>query len=277
MHNPKLRKYILLPLLVLLALLAVVVGESALRLFFINGSPLPPPKQKLITAVPFNLEQIAGISKYRSCQGHDYSGKAADGVIENNVSMKHYIVPRSELTDQLGVTEIRSPMDGKVVYSFYEGKGSQIFISPASDPDWAVVLIHVDMLPGVKVGSQVKAGQLLGHANTKGRHDFDLAVHHADSWVLAEDIARLLTGSPFVSLPKVGYTDSAFNHMTDEVLAEFKAAGFDPNNMAYTRDFRSQHPCNFDDFQANKDDWQYLPGQSPYGNNYQPAQQPFNQ
>lgn len=257
----------------LFALLVIVILDAVIQTYLINGKPLPPPK-KFITANPVNLSQIGGISKFRSCQGHEYSGKGPEGIVESNRSMKHYIAPKEEIRDKLGVIEIFAPFDGKLVFVLPEGKGAQLIISPEGEKNWGLIIFHVDRLPGIKVGSKLKSGQLIGHANVKDRHDFDIALTYTNSSLIVENIAKLLRGSPLLPLPKDDYLVSAFDYMTDEVRAQFTAAGFKLDEMQYSRKYRDGKFCDFEKSSQYPEDWQYLPGQNPFEKQKQQQQLP---
>ena len=66
-----------------------------------------------IIANPLDLSQIQRISLFRSCVGHDYSGKNIEGEEEILRSMKHYLEPLPAL---VGTNQIKifAPFDGKV-------------------------------------------------------------------------------------------------------------------------------------------------------------------
>lgn len=246
----------------MLGLFLIVVLDTVIRTYLVNGKPLPAPA-KFITATPVNLEQIAGISKFRSCQGHDMSGKGSSGIIEGNRSMKHYFAPREELKEKLDVIEIRSPFDGQIVYQQPSQKGREMMVAPDADKKWAVIIFHILPLDGYKSGRQVKAGELLGYAHVQGRHDFDIALTHTDGGLLLERVLQLTRGSPHFMLPKGNYMVSPFDYMTEDVLQEFKTAGFDPEKMQYSQEYRDKNPCDFDKAGLATDDWQYLPGFAP--------------
>lgn len=271
--NHKWRRRVLIGLAAILGFLLVIILDTYVQTYHINGKPLPEP-EKFITANPVNLKQIAGISKFRSCQGHEYSGKGPEGIVESNRSMKHYIAPTDELRDQLNKIEIFAPFDGELVFVLPESKGSQIMLSPNGKKNWGLFIFHVDRLEGIKVGSELKAGQLIGHANVKDRHDFDIALTYTNGSLIVENVAKLLRGSPILPLPKDDYLASAFDYMTKEVRAEFMEAGFKLEDMQYSREHRDKNRCDFNDASKYRNDWQYLPGQDPFEKREQQNQIP---
>lgn len=281
MNKQKIKKITLITGAVLLGLFLIVVVDTVIRTYVVEGKPLPAPT-KFITAIPVKLDQIAGISKFRSCQGHDMSGKGSTGIIEGNRSMKHYFAPREELKKRLDVIEIRAPFDGEIVYGQPSQKGREMMIAPDADPNWAVIIFHILPLDGYKSGREVKAGELLGYAHVQGRHDFDIALTHVDGGLLLEKLLQLVRGNPHFMLPKGNYMVSPFDYMTSDVLKEFQTAGFNTSDMQFTQEYRDDHPCDFGKAGMAQDEWQYLPGLGPQTGQPQPGtpsaeQQPAQQ
>lgn len=275
----KILKYLLITLAAIFSLLLVMAVEAIVRLYHVDGKPLPETPEKFITASPVNLEQIVGMSKYRSCQGHDNSAKGASGQIENNRSMKHYIVPRADIKEQLGVIEIFAPFDGIIALSMPGWKGREMILAPDVNERWGFLIFHIDPVEGVGNGAKIKAGQLIGHANVKDRHDFDLGLTYTYSSITIEKLLSLVRDTPHFPFPKSNYLVSPFDYMDDGVLQKFKDAGFDPNQMQFTKEERDQKPCNYDSPKLDDADWQYLPGQNPKEIQLQQEelQQPQNQ
>lgn len=263
MNKKKILRIALISGGVLLGLFLIILADTAIRTYFVNGKPLPPPDNKFIVANPVNLDQIEGISKFRSCQGHDMSGKGSNGVIEGNRSMKHYFSPRNELREELGAIEIFAPFDGEIVHRFWGKFGDEIMIAPDNNRNWALIVFHIQLVDGLKTGSRVKAGELIGHAHTQSRHDFDIGLTYTSGSLLLERILQLFRGSPHFMLPKGNYMVSPFDYMSEGVLEEFKAAGFDPADLQYSQEYRDKNPCDFSKAGMTLDEWQYLPGLGP--------------
>jgi hypothetical protein len=95
-----------------------------------------------------------------------------------------------------------------------------------------VELGHINTIATLKKGDSVKSGQLVGYAATAGGegNDFDLVV-------------RAINQPPPVG--EYGMSDSVFNHMTPEVLAEYEKFGFTKDAMFFTKEFRDSRPCLF--------------------------------
>jgi len=115
------------------------------------------------------LDKIAGISLFRSSEGHDYSGGG-----ETCRSMKHYFKPRP-LVDPAAI-KLFSPVNGVVEEIVAERVGGmQLRIRPESYPGFRIIIFHVN--PGVKRGAKVSAGQVLGLKNI-GSSMSDIAVQN---------------------------------------------------------------------------------------------------
>ena len=263
----RIRKLFKRVFLVLVLLLLAVVAESYLKLYFVNSPALPKPP-KLITASPVDLNQIIGFSKFRSCNGQDYSGKNDQGIIENKRTMKMSVFPANELRNKLHVIKIYAPFDGKITFIFQENgtdkqPSYQIYVQSSKQPDYAITFFHSDPLPGTQIGSKINAGQLLAYAHVRGDTDFDIALHHLDHTMLMQDVGELFN-MPILPLPKNGYLMPFTNYLSSKVAADFNAVGFDLNNMVISKQYRDNHPCNFNAPTVDND-YQFLPGKARSG------------
>lgn len=208
----------------------------------------PSIDAKYITHNPINVSQIERISKFRSCAGHDFSGRNFAGQIEKNSSMKHYAKPLAEFS---GGAEFYAPFDGSVYIDnthpgFGEGeRGDSLeFISPL-ESNAVVILAHINVLPKFKQhGIAVKAGELVGRSVTSGGSDFDLALR-----ALNQPNSPSRFGNTF---------DSVFNHMTPEVLAEYEQVGLRRDTMLISWEYRKENPCVFGGGNKIEDNWVYL-------------------
>ena len=174
-----------------------------------------------IVANPINLSQIAEISKFRSCVGHDYSGLNSNGEKETLRSMKHYLEPLPSLVGTDKIT-IFAPFDGKISEMRDGAPGNQMYI--AADSGWQFIFFNVTPAAGIEKGMSVKAGQQLGTASTE-IHNFDIAVK------------------------KFGWHqifDSPFLHMKKTVLDEYAQHGVTPENVILPKDSRDADPCPVD-------------------------------
>lgn len=192
-----------------------------------SSMPLSPSAQtstdKFITANPFDLSQIARISKFRSCEGHDYSGLNNNREQETLRSMKHYIEPLSQLIGSQSNAKIFAPFNGKVKELRDSPPGKQVFIAADAAPEWNFIFFHVDLLPEVEVGTAVQAGQHIGQASVQIQKNFDVGL---------KQFGR--RGQIF---------DSLFFYMNDAVLAEYAAKGVTLENIIIAKQTRDADPC----------------------------------
>lgn len=132
-----------------------------------------PPK--FIQADFIDLSKIYSISKFRSAEGHDFSGNG-----ETCRSMKHYFTPQIDTSikpqkaadgrsippqpDGAHDINIYSPVDGTITDIAEERLpvGEQLYIKPTSAQDYTVRLFHVYKVAGINKGVTVKAGQKIG-------------------------------------------------------------------------------------------------------------------
>jgi len=238
------------------------------------------PTEKFIIKNPVNLSQVEMISKFRSCAGHDFSGLNTDYVNESNRSMKHYFAPFESLK---GTTKIQifAPFDG-IITEIDEDKGKppyqkdlHVYIRGPSAGEWVFIFMHVSLNPDLKVGSTVKAGELIGYANVPMEHqDFDIALKKFDlpekfEKIEMEVLERAMRGECSLEelyseyedivgeeppIPLEIY-DSIFNHMSDEVLAEYAEKGVTPENIIICKEYRDAHPCDFNINYNREEDW----------------------
>ena len=191
--------------------------------------------EKLITANPINLDQIGKISRFRSCEGHDYSGYNTNGELENLRSMKHYIYIKESLRSQANKENLKvfSPFDGTVTEIISKPnvavgettvKGQQIFISADKNKEWQIVFFHIDLYSDIKVGTKLKAGQPIGTAANlkKKEQSFDIA---------------------FKKFGEKEIFDSIFNHMDDDLISEYASYGVTLNNAITSKEARDNKPC----------------------------------
>lgn len=201
-------------------------------------SQWPSTTAKYITTMPLDLSQIQGISKYRSCAGHDFAGYSFEQTQETNRSMKHYVYPIPAFQGTIDKVKMFAPFDGTVsnieLESDHAGEpgkrpqsGNGITFSTPADENVGFSFDHIYFVREFKVGDEVRAGDLIGYAalGDKG-NDFDL----------------VLSGSRLKNEKAYG---SVFDHMTDSVLSEFAKYGITPENTKVTKEYRDANPCNF--------------------------------
>lgn len=195
-----------------------------------------PPK--FIQADFIDLSKIYSISKYRSGEGHDFSGNG-----ETCRSMKHYFTPQIDTSikpekdadgrtlppkpDGVHDIDIFSPVDGKITDITSERLpiGEQIYIEPTNAKDFTIRLFHIYKLDGIKKGSIVKAGQKIGVISNYS----------------ATDISVEGGRYQFVSY---------FQVMPDSIFVNYQKRGVaSRDDLIITRAYRDAHPipCNQDD------------------------------
>jgi len=168
--------WLLLLVIVAVVLLVALAGYNVVKEktgIGVKVDTANPPQ--FIQADFIDLSKIYTISKYRSAEGHDFSGNG-----ETCRSMKHYFTPQIDASLQPtkaadgrtippqpdGKTDIDiySPVDGKITNIASERfpVGEQIYIEPTNAKDFTIRLFHVYKIDGIAKGSIVKAGQKIG-------------------------------------------------------------------------------------------------------------------
>lgn len=212
---------------------------------------------KFIVSNPVDLSQIKKISKFRSCSGHDFSGQNVDGVREENRSMKHYFKPVDQLASSIGEVKVFAPFNGRIksVRDEREPRGKETILE-SETTSWDVTIFHLDLLPTLKEGSEISAGQLIGHAHIASQgNDFDIAVTKfvwgiPDFKNLSSDQAEKMQEFFFSMI----MMDSVFNHMTPDVTSDFEKFGITNENIIITAEERDKNPCTFERTE-NASDW----------------------
>lgn len=219
---------------IIIGIVLVVVGIMTFGFFTRGGLGPPPPgfpggvnestkdEEKFITANPLDLSEISSLSKFRSCMGHDYSGKNTSGETETNRSMKHYIT----LKEGIEKAKAFAPFDGEVSSIEQPERGYQVWLKPDANSNFAFIFFHLE--PQVKKGDKVKAGEQIGYGLIVGEGgNFDMTIKGFEGF-----------GGPKIF-------DSPFYHMTDEVLSEYQQKGITLENIIISKDNRDKNPCTF--------------------------------
>lgn len=234
------KKKIFIGLSVFFGIIILILGQYIIsNLLFRKEVPVP---SDLITAAPINLENVSGLSKFRSCQGHDLSGYNEKGIKESNRSMKHYIFPKREFNNTIDKFEVYAPFDGKIFTIFNEGRGDQIIIK-SDKSDWGFVFFHIRPIKELKRGDSVKSGELLGYASLENGSNFDIGMQYQNDNSLFTLIVRDLLG--FGEPPFLSQLTSPFELMYPDVLNKFESAGFKKDDLILSKEFRDQNPCDF--------------------------------
>lgn len=246
---------------ILLGLGAIVLVLVLVVFFSIRSAQKEPPPQ--IVANFTNLDKIEKISKYRSCQGHV---TVPQNNKETRRNMKHYFWVKPEYNASEKV-EIYSPYNGYVSIIRSEPElnlEGEIWISSknifALLPPvgvWNFSVQHLDVRKDLKVGDKVKAGELIGYAALSEKRGDSFDIVYAKLGLPPKKIDGWT--APFSDL------DSVFNHMSDEVFAEYQQKGITSKEEVFiSKETRDQNPCQYKDGgpyfapQEKIDDWAEL-------------------
>jgi len=145
---------------------------------------------------------------------------------------------------------IHSPVDDTVARLFEERhrprgdlagggvpaySGHQVQIRVAGNDALRVVLYHVTPAPGVAEGMDVRAGQLLGHANVQG-NSFDIGVERWEG-----------------NSPRY-YSYLAL--LPERQFADYRRRGLDsPADLIISEEYRRAHPLAFNSPEAHAEGW----------------------
>ena len=181
----------------------------------------------LVVSHPFDLDQIEGISKYRSCFAHNYSGPTVDGQTEDNRSMKHYLIPLESVVKNSQEIPVYAPFDGEIAeISTQEDFGYDVELTPnaGSDKQWRFIFFHILLNQGLEKGSKVSAGQKIGKVKLTPAANFDIGVRQNSP-----------DSSPLVDAP--------FKYFSPNILADYEKKGVTLENIIVTKAYRDQNPC----------------------------------
>lgn len=226
---------------VLLSVL-IVIGTVVFGFLLLISGKLSFGVPSLLTSNFVDLNKIFEISKYRSCQGHVVVPQDRR---EERRNMKHYFRVKKEFFGE-NTVEIYAPYDGYVSVVRSEPEMSlqgEIWISQSMLPPfviWSFSVEHINVKQGLKMGDKVRAGDLIGYA----------ALSHGEADNASFDIIYGKIGLPLKNID--GWTspfsdlDSVFNHMSEEVLAEYKEQGMvSKETMQYSKEERDQDLCEY--------------------------------
>lgn len=242
--------FLTIPVVLIVAVAALILTHSGLG---VDRNNVP----KFIQTDFVDLSRIYSISKFRSAEGHDFSGGG-----ETCRSMKHYFTPQYDATSTKdskglppppdGVTDISifSPVDGTItqVSSERTPVGNQVYIVPDKAPQFTIRLFHVWVNKDVHGGfgpfgwggSHVKAGQKIG------------VIGKSQGTDVAVQIGNMPWDENFVSY---------FSVMPDSVFASYQTRGVkSPDELIITKEYRDAHPvpCNQD--QKSEQEFNYPAG-----------------
>ena len=221
--------------LTLIAAPIALIGLGAAVWVSLSGitvSRQSPPK--FLTHDVVDPAQIYAVSKFRSGEGHDFSGAG-----ETCRSMKHYLMPQMTLEDVRYMQEhqgmFRSP-DGKTDLTIYAPAngtvtqiveehtpiGRQVYFAPDA-ATMTVRLFHIYPKDGLKAGQHVSSGEQLGVV--PAGQTFDVSVQYGRA--------------PFAPDEYVSY----FDVMPDNLFAAWQARGIkDRAQVIISRAERDANP-----------------------------------
>ncbi len=179
-----------------------------------------------VTHLPWDVDRVYALTPYRSNVGHDYTYKSWDG--ETCRTLNHYAnyghfkngkAYRSKPTPKNPNINLYAPFDGE--YSTRDEGinpnnpsskeiGLQIIIKAKSNSHWVVRLFHADALPGLKQGTQVKSGQLVGTVGPMDAIQIAYEANLAGGKVVYQSIFEHVTTQAFEPYAKLGFTPSSF-------------------------------------------------------------------
>lgn len=202
-----------------------------------------------VTANFVELDKIAAITKFRSCQGHIVVPQ--DGT-ETRSNMKHYFYLKKEFTGAQGLVPLYAPFDGYVVDIFAEedevfgdrvAESRDISFSTkkglSSRSDWMLTILHIIPITALKEGNAIKAGEMVGHvALEKIPPYFSFDVTYSKMGTFPKKIDGW--NSPYKAL------ESVFAHMDTSVLAQYQRFGATRSeDFTVSKATRDASPCQY--------------------------------
>jgi hypothetical protein len=156
---------------------------------------------------------LAWVTQFNSCCHVEYPSGSGS-------SHKHYLEPTAALAGQNNAIEMYAPCDGTITTnkdrltgcSNGDIRGSDIYIRCAANDAASVVLFHIDLLPGVDVGSELVAGELIGHAALacagQTKTDFDFTYYPNGESAPADTIFHYMSADAIAPWTARGITDT---------------------------------------------------------------------
>jgi hypothetical protein len=233
---------------------------SLIILSIVSSKNEPPP---MLRANVVDMDNITKISKFRSCAGHVTVPQSQE---ETKRSMKHYYWVKPELVGTDAV-KIYSPYDGYIsdVRSDPEEhlEGEVWIIPKRAFPIlpplgiWQFSVQHIIVREDLRRGSEVNAGDVIGHAAVPEANRASFDVVYAKQALVPKMIDNW--NSPFAQL------DSVFNHMSEEVFSQYQSKGIvSRDELITTREVRDSKPCQYQgegpyfSNQEDLDNWAFL-------------------
>ncbi len=156
------------------------LAMAALVPYVIVGNLGDQEHPKFIVSDFVQMSKISNVSRFRSHAGHEY----VDSYEGGERSMKHYFTPATPYKNSSSSIEIYAPADVFVANIAWEGhemvpgqiRGFHVDLVPVRAPTYKITIFHVNVTGSLIVGTLVRAGQLLGYADTRYASDFDIAI-----------------------------------------------------------------------------------------------------
>lgn len=208
---------------------------------------------ELVSSDVTDIAFIEEISKFRSGAGHDFSYDptfpfGSTDSSEPPSSMKHYFAPYSFHNGDQGTVPVYAPFPGEITRVTDEsgsaGINKRVEIQSSAYPEYTLILFHIklnaaypqirndwpaELWPGHQEDDTdyatltVSAGDLLGYADMRDSHDFDVAVLFTDT-----DGAR--------------YWISYFELMPDSLFSNYSNRGVARSDLSISREDRLLTP-----------------------------------
>ena len=245
------------------AKLSVLVWLAAAGVLLVATRAAAHPE--LLEAPLTEISQLEEVSKFRSGAGHDFSYDAgfpfgASDSTEPPSSMKHYLAPLAAYSGDRVTVPVYAPLAGEITRVTEETNGAtvnkRVEIVSAEDPSYMIILFHIDLdeaYPQILddwpvefwpshqedddnyLTTTVASGDLLGYADMRTGHDFDVAVLWTDT-----DGER--------------YWLSYFELMPDSLFSRFTGRGIQRSDLTISKADRLATPVTWWGGR-NEEDW----------------------
>ena len=214
---------------IILILLFLIIGSQLAKksMNALEGfGPKEMAEVPLITNLPWDAERIYALTPYRANAGHDFTYRAWDG--ETCRTLKHYINYPAFGKDS-NVRSVPGPGDTNInLYAPFDGVfsidvpgvdpinpsrkslGVGLVVTSKSNSHWKVNIGHSDALPGLKSGTEVKGGQLIGTVGPKDGSEVSYEANLSGGKVVYQSIFEHITKAAFEPFAKLGFKTSDF-------------------------------------------------------------------
>jgi len=204
----------------------------------IEGQPIMQGEynEKFIVANPIDLSQVEKFTKFRSCSGHDYSGYNDKGEVETQRSMKQGAIAKSEVSKM----NIYAPFNGTIIKYFVspgaEGpeEEHEAWIMGDYSGKWIITFGHFTAKEGLKIGSKVTAGELIGSSTIQAANAENDGVEIG----LNQDVSTETLKEQFVR-------GAILDYANDQIIGQYASYGVTKENTVFTKEYRDAHPCNW--------------------------------